>query len=96
MKRRRERGKREHPLLTFRTTCPTCGDVDVEPEALVLSILDEDATVGGYGFVCATCGGSVWKEGVDRSGALMVLLLAGLEPIQTTAERLLHDLDAGR
>jgi hypothetical protein len=36
------------------------------------------------------------EERVDRSGALMVLLLAGLEPIQTTAERLLYDSDAGR
>jgi hypothetical protein len=94
--KRRERGRREHPTLTFRTTCPTCGEVDVEPEALFLSILDEDATLGGYGFVCATCGESVWKEGHDRSGALMLLLIAGLEPIQATAERLLHDSASGR
>jgi hypothetical protein len=82
--------------MTFRTTCPTCGEVDVEPEAMVLSILDEDATVGGYGFICATCGEGVWKEGFDRSGALLLLLLAGVEPIQATAERLLHDASAGR
>ena len=42
------------------------------------------------------CGESVWKEGFDRSGALMLLLVSGLEPIQAAAERLLHDAAAGR
>jgi hypothetical protein len=93
MKRRGERGRRERTSMTFRTTCPTCGEVDVEPDALSLSILDQGATVGGYGFICATCGESVWKQGHDRSGALMVLLVAGIEPIQSAAERFLRDAD---
>lgn len=82
--------------MTFRTTCPNCGEVDVDPDAMLLSILDEDAKHGGYGFICVDCGESVWKEGYDRSGALMLLLVAGLEPIQAAAERLLHDSAAGR
>jgi hypothetical protein len=94
--RRGGRDRRDHPATTFRTTCPTCGEVEVAPEALCLSILDEGAKTGGYGFICATCGESVWKEGYDRSGALMLLLIEGLEPIQATAERLLHDPAAGR
>jgi hypothetical protein len=82
--------------MRLRSTCPRCGEVDVEPEAMFLSILDEDATVGGYGFVCMGCGEGVWKGGVDRCGALTLLLVAGLEPIQAAAERLLHDPAAGR
>jgi hypothetical protein len=94
--RRGEHGRHEHPPTTFRATCPTCGEVDVDPEALSLSILDEGAKLGGYGFICATCGEGVWKEGYDRSGALMLLLIEGLEPIQAAAERLLHDPAEGR
>jgi hypothetical protein len=82
--------------MAFRTSCPNCGEVDIEPTAMSLSILDDDATHGGYGFICLGCGESVWKEGYDRSGALMLLLVAGLEPIQAAAERLLHDSAAGR
>jgi hypothetical protein len=58
---------------------------------MCVSILDPEARQGGYGFICMGCGESVWKEGYDRSGALMLLLVSGLEPIQAAAERLLQD-----
>lgn len=42
-------------MTTIKTTCGTCGDVELTPDDLALE-LDADGDAGSYRFVCPTCG----------------------------------------
>ncbi|HEX6331616.1 MAG TPA: hypothetical protein VF129_10080 [Actinomycetota bacterium] len=87
-------------MKLFRTTCPVCDEVEVASDAILFSILEPDecrgGPRGGYGFLCPSCGNGVWKSGRDRSGVFLLLMEAGLEPIQDVAERIVRDVPAPR
>src|SRR5919201_1329557 len=63
-------------VTTIRTTCPQCGEVDMSPEAILLSIRDR-AGEGSYRFSCPTCMHTVEKP-ADRK-VVALLLSAGVE-----------------
>jgi hypothetical protein len=63
-------------MTTIRTTCPQCGEVDMTPEAILLSIRDR-AGEGSYRFACPTCQNTIEKP-ADRK-VVALLLSAGVE-----------------
>jgi predicted RNA-binding Zn-ribbon protein involved in translation (DUF1610 family) len=63
-------------MTTIRTTCPQCGEVDMSPEAILLSIRDR-AGEGSYRFACPTCTHTIEKP-ADRK-VVALLLSAGVE-----------------
>jgi len=63
-------------MTTIRTTCPRCGEVDMSPEAILLSIR-EHAGEGIYRFSCPECLNTIEKP-ADRK-VVALLLSAGVE-----------------
>jgi predicted RNA-binding Zn-ribbon protein involved in translation (DUF1610 family) len=63
-------------MTTIRTTCPRCGEVDMTPEAILLSVRDS-AGEGSYRFSCPTCMNTIEKP-ADRK-VVALLLSAGVE-----------------
>jgi predicted RNA-binding Zn-ribbon protein involved in translation (DUF1610 family) len=63
-------------MTTIRTTCPRCGEVDMTPEAILLSVRDR-AGEGSYRFSCPTCQNTIEKP-ADRK-VVALLLSAGVE-----------------
>src|SRR5438093_9977204 len=63
-------------MTTIRTTCPRCGEVDMTPEAILLSVRDT-AGEGSYRFSCPTCMNTIEKP-ADRK-VVALLLSAGVE-----------------
>jgi hypothetical protein len=63
-------------MTTIRTNCPTCGEVDMSPEAVLLSVRDI-AGEGSYRFSCPECRTTVEKP-ADRK-VVALLLSAGVE-----------------
>jgi hypothetical protein len=63
-------------MTTIRTTCPRCGEVDMSPESILLSVRDR-ASEGSYRFSCPGCRGTVQKP-ADRK-VVALLLSAGVE-----------------
>lgn len=63
-------------MTTIRTTCPRCGEVDMSPESILLSIRDR-AGEGSYRFSCPTCTNTIEKP-ADRK-VVALLLSAGVE-----------------
>jgi predicted RNA-binding Zn-ribbon protein involved in translation (DUF1610 family) len=63
-------------MTMIRTTCPKCGEVDMRPEAILLSI-QERSGEGSYKFSCPTCLHTIEKP-ADRKVAAL-LLSAGVE-----------------
>jgi predicted RNA-binding Zn-ribbon protein involved in translation (DUF1610 family) len=70
-------------MTTIRTTCPRCGEVDMSPEAILLSIRDR-AGEGSYRFSCPACREAVEKP-ADRK-VVALLLSAGVELAEQMAE----------
>jgi len=68
-------------VTTIKVTCPECGDIDLSPEDLELSIAPAWAT---YSFLCSDCGDAVCKP----ADAEIVDLLssAGVRSIVIPAE----------
>jgi predicted RNA-binding Zn-ribbon protein involved in translation (DUF1610 family) len=58
-------------MTTIRTTCPRCGEVDMGPEAILLSVL-QGGVEGTYKFVCPQCMDSVEKRADRKIVALLV------------------------
>ena len=58
-------------MTTIRTTCPRCGEVDMGPESIVLSVKDEGSE-GTYSFVCPVCTEDVEKQADRKIVALLV------------------------
>jgi hypothetical protein len=71
-------------MTTIRTTCPRCGEVDMGPEAILLSIRDR-AGEGSYRFACPGCQGTVEKP-ADRK-VVALLLSAGVELAEHEGEQ---------
>jgi len=63
-------------VTTIRATCPHCGEVDITPEAILLS-LGHPAGIGSYRFSCPECLDTVEKP-ADRK-VMALLLSAGVE-----------------
>ena len=51
-------------MTTIRTTCPRCGEVDMGPEAILLSVR-QNGKEGSYRFTCPNCADDVEKR-ADR------------------------------
>jgi hypothetical protein len=47
-------------MTVIRAACPTCGEVDLKPDAVLLHVLEGDSG-GIYSFVCPTC-----REDVEK------------------------------
>lgn len=58
-------------MTTIRTTCPRCGEVDMGPEAILLSVL-HGGREGTYRFTCPTCMDAVEKRADRKIVALLV------------------------
>jgi len=58
-------------MTTIRTTCPRCGEVDMGPESILLSVI-EGGREGTYRFTCPTCMDAVEKRADRKIVALLV------------------------
>jgi hypothetical protein len=58
-------------MTTIRATCPRCGEVDMTPEDILLSVRT-GGREGRYRFVCPSCEESVEKRADRRIVALLV------------------------
>ncbi|HTG46724.1 MAG TPA: hypothetical protein VK646_03620 [Actinomycetota bacterium] len=63
-------------MTTIRTTCPRCGEVDMGPEAISLSVRS-NGHEGSYRFTCPSCEDDVEKR-ADRK-ILALLVSAGVD-----------------
>src|SRR5207237_10267196 len=58
-------------MTTIRTTCPRCGEVDMGPEAILLSVR-QNGREGSYRFTCPNCADDVEKRADRKIVALLV------------------------
>jgi predicted RNA-binding Zn-ribbon protein involved in translation (DUF1610 family) len=65
-------------MTLIRTTCPRCGEVELGPEAISLSVGDADEEPF-YRFQCPACRESVLKRADSKIVALLVSAGVGLE-----------------
>ena len=61
-------------MATIRTSCPTCGQVDLSAEAISLEV-EGDGDRGRYAFTCPDCGTDITRA-ADRK-VVDLLLAAG-------------------
>jgi predicted RNA-binding Zn-ribbon protein involved in translation (DUF1610 family) len=66
-------------MTTIRTTCPRCGEVDMGPEAISLSVR-ASGREGSYRFTCPRCDDAVEKRADRKIVALLVSAGVDLEP----------------
>jgi predicted RNA-binding Zn-ribbon protein involved in translation (DUF1610 family) len=66
-------------MTTIRTTCPRCGEVDMGPEAISLSVRSSGRE-GSYRFTCPRCDDAVEKRADRKIVALLVSAGVDLEP----------------
>lgn len=64
-------------MTVIRAKCPTCGEVDLAPEEVRLTVARGD-TGSTYAFDCPECGATVTKAADRRTVA--ILLSAGIDP----------------
>ena len=57
-------------MATIRTTCPECGEVDLTPESVMVSV-HGDSGEGSYRFTCPRCTAAVEKRADRRIVALL-------------------------
>ena len=69
-------------MANIRTTCPTCGPVDLPTEEISLDV-DDDGARGRYAFTCPNCRADITRAG-DRT-VVGLLLAAGVTPYQAEA-----------
>ena len=69
-------------MATIRTNCPTCGEVDLSPEAISLEVAG-DGDRGRYAFTCPDCSADITRA-ADRR-AVSLLLAAGATSHRTAA-----------
>jgi len=58
-------------MTTIRTTCPRCGEVDMGPESIFLSVAG-NGNEGSYRFTCPSCADDVEKRADRKIVALLV------------------------
>lgn len=71
-------------MATIRTTCPACGEVDLTPNAVLVSV-HMGADEGSYRFVCPKCLDPVEKRADKRIVAL--LRSVGVDVLESDADR---------
>jgi hypothetical protein len=76
-------------MTTIRTTCPQCGEVDMGPESILLSVR-RGGSEGTYRFVCPECLGSVEKR-ADRK--IVALLVSAGVDVSDVVHRVQAELD---
>src|SRR5438094_9501290 len=82
-------------MTTIRTTCPRCGEVDMGPEAILLSVR-ENGREGSYQFRCPSCADRVEKRADRKIVALLVSAGVDIErndggPVETAASLFDHE-----
>ncbi|CAN5703406.1 hypothetical protein BH18ACT15_BH18ACT15_15220 [soil metagenome] len=63
-------------MTTIKATCPQCGEVDLAPDDIRLTIGTSDKR---YGFSCPTCSDYIEKAADDR--VVRLLLSGGVLPV---------------
>lgn len=75
----------ETPVTRIRATCPSCGEVDLRPDDVVLELvrdaLDEVVEGSCYRFDCPSCEGEVTKPADSRIARL--LTTGGVEVVES-------------
>ena len=66
-------------MTTIRTTCPRCGEVDMGPEAILLSVR-QNGREGSYRFTCPNCADDVEKRADRKIVALLVSAGVDIDP----------------
>lgn len=74
-------------MTTIRTTCPRCGEVDMAPRAIRLSV-PTDSLEGSYRFTCPSCSVAV-EKGADRK--IVALLVSVGVDVDRFASRAASD-----
>ena len=72
-------------MATIRTSCPDCGEVDLNPDAVMVSVHQETGE-GSYRFVCPKCTESVEKRADRRIVALLKSVGVGVAEAAGEAE----------
>ncbi len=84
-------------MTTIRATCPRCGEVDLTPEQILLTIVRaEDTPVGPdshYAFDCPTCSATIKKPADERIAHLLTtggveVVVFGMEDLDEQLARL--------
>jgi predicted RNA-binding Zn-ribbon protein involved in translation (DUF1610 family) len=81
-------------MTTIRTTCPRCGEVDMGPEAISLSVRG-NGREGSYRFVCPSCSDDVEKRADRKIVALLVSAGVDLDRDEPVPHPELFDVDEG-
>ena len=71
-------------MTTIRTTCPRCGEVDMGPEAILLSVR-QNGREGSYRFTCPSCEDDVEKRADRKIVALLVSAGVDIEQAESDA-----------
>ena len=85
-------------MTPIRTTCPKCGEVDMGPESILLSVM-AGGREGTYRFTCPMCTDAVEKRADRKIVALLVSAgvdvagESGLEESQTEFEDMVPMFD---
>lgn len=62
-------------MTTIRATCPTCGEVDLTPDEIRLTVIRTTRSEVGpdshYSFTCPTCDESIAKPATERIARLL-------------------------
>ena len=66
-------------MTTIRTTCPRCGEVDMGPDAISLSVRS-NGREGSYRFTCPSCEDDVEKRADRKIVALLVSAGVDIDP----------------
>jgi predicted RNA-binding Zn-ribbon protein involved in translation (DUF1610 family) len=66
-------------MTTIRTTCPRCGEVDMGPDAISLSVRP-NGREGSYRFTCPSCADDVEKRADRKIVALLVSAGVDIDP----------------
>ena len=80
-------------MTTIRTTCPRCGEVDMGPEAILLSVR-QNGREGSYRFTCPNCADDVEKRADRKIVALLVSAGVDIDPgeeLMSSQPELLYD-----
>lgn len=79
-------------MTTIRATCPTCGEVDLTPKQIVLTVIRaEEAPVGPdshYAFTCPSCTDRVEKPADERIAHLLTTGGVNVSVLDEPGERL--------
>src|SRR6476661_7750421 len=91
----RGEGGRTTAMTTIRATCPTCGDVELKPAELRLSVCTRPEW-STYAFTCPACTDEVKKPADEEVVALLISGGVVARPWHIPAEALETKAEIGR